>query len=285
MGGGLRFQRKQSLRGARPPIAALVFAISMKSTSDTEGRVQKIGARALVVSLAPQGDEGSANLEKKIHKNTMLSIFYRSSIHNVSSESIKILNNVYLTVSKPTSCSKVPPEGDPIDLGTRAPGEQTQTVLIKGKLGQFKVIWPCCGQTPGAFQEPQLRHGGTVAYKATFRSKVEDVLSHKMEETGSENVGSEDHHGGGAEGAGGFQSRGTPPSATGSTHRHAELGAPFVSDVPNTGRLSRPIILHDDKRFWVFKKEKKHSISRLRTKQLEDRCSSSPKEQNNSFRD
>ena len=150
-------------RGARPPIAALVFAISMKSTSDTEGRVRKIGARALV---APQGDEGSANLKKKIHKNTMLSIFYRSSIHNVSNESIKILNNVYLTVFKPTSCSKVPPEGDPIDLGTRAPGEQTQTVLIKGKLGQFKVIWPCCGQTPGAFQEPQLRH--TVASKATF---------------------------------------------------------------------------------------------------------------------
>jgi hypothetical protein len=217
----------------------------------------------------------------------MLSIFYRSTGPQTGQqESIKILDNVYLTISKPTfsseSKSKKASSIRETEERQEERGEQTQMVLIKGKLGQFKVIWPCCGQTPGAFQEPQLRHGGTVAYKATFRSKVEDVLSHKMEETGSENVGSEDHHGGGAEGAGGFQSRGTP---TGSTHRHAELGAPFVSDVPNTGRLSRPIILHDDKRFWVFKKEKKHSISRLRTKQLEDRCSSSPKEQNNSFRD
>jgi len=30
-------------------------------------------------------------------------------------------------------------------LGTRAPGEQTQLVLIKGKLGQFQAIWPWGG--------------------------------------------------------------------------------------------------------------------------------------------
>ena len=153
----------------------------------------------------------------KIYKNKMLSIFYRSSIYNTYYESIKILNNVYFTIFKP-DCFKVPLNVDSINFGTRAPSEQTQMVLIKGKLGQFKVIWPC---------------GGV-----------------------------------------GMFLRKTQPS---------ELGA--VSDVIHSGRLWLPLTLHDDKRFWVFKKEKKHFIFCLKTKQLEDRCFLSPKEQKSSYRD
>ena len=71
----------------------------------------------------------------------MLSIFYRSAGLKETHESIKILNNVYLTIFKPTGSSKV----NLNDFKKGAPGEQTQMVLIKGKLGQFKAIWPCGG--------------------------------------------------------------------------------------------------------------------------------------------
>jgi len=89
----------------------------------------------------------------------MLSILYRSSIHGAPrerNEVIKILNNVYLTIFKPTICSKVRPEGarPKLNPGVGAPDEQTQMVLIKGKLGQFKAIWPCgggAGATPATF--------------------------------------------------------------------------------------------------------------------------------------
>jgi hypothetical protein len=82
----------------------------------------------------------------------MLSIFHRSSIHNVSDERnevIKILNNVYLTIFKPTVCSEIYASKEGIwpklNFETKVSNQQTQMVLIKGKLGQFKAIWPCGG--------------------------------------------------------------------------------------------------------------------------------------------
>ncbi len=137
----------------------------------------------------PKTIESSANLIE-IKKNNMLPIFHRSTgMSKTSRESIKILNNVYPTISKPTFSSTgsetesvrarrseshpqspnrvtelaatgahqvsqaAPfhrPEGGATGRleGTRGEaqaGEQTQMVLIKGKLGQSKAIWSCGG--------------------------------------------------------------------------------------------------------------------------------------------
>lgn len=172
----------------------------------------------------------------------MLSIFYRSTGPQTGQqESIKILNNVYLTISQPTFSSwglyETPSARAMRSEGSQEEsGEQTQMVLIKGKLGQFKAIWSCGVGFNQAKPTHVQRPRGVAETSETYETNGQERI---LKRSG----------------------------------REASM---------------RAILLHDDKRFWVFQKEKKHFIFRLgpeATKKIEDRCFLGAKEQKNTYRD
>jgi hypothetical protein len=177
------------------------------------------------------------------------------AVSNRATCSIRIINDVFVAVPSPRASGP-------------ADGPQSQMVLIKGKLGQFKVMWPClrrlASRSGGASEQEDRPRKAPASNEKLDHRTLWDMESQRLtlwpEGAGSPHLVDEGNS---------VQDDGCQMMPI--------LGGPVIPE----GHGQRPTA---SKRFWVFRKYE-HCFA-ITGRRIDDFCFlSSPGGQKNSFRD